>query len=331
MTGRLAWVGALVVFGLALGLWWSRDPQPGPSTELVIEITGGFAYVPTPADNLLEIAYLNDTQLREDVDTNGDGVTDKPNELVCDVDQIGTELMVLRGDIVVALPAPAPATRIFNLDGAVVTFPKLDNASIPLTITRKAWPPNPMKPVNVKDETRWNDLQYVPKITDHLTNKTLRPTWRNEVNGRVVLKGGAIWGTIPSDPTAQRAEFDFKIGGVLRGTAASTDKTIYKVTVPDDEIEILFSGSVHGFQRLVLKPTATNEPVRLRLRGLHAMSTGASLADGQELTDFCAFNALLQPLPKSPEFLRVYYKAPPAASAGGAQPSPGFFCDGNWF
>ena len=67
----------------------------------MIEVSGGFAYVPTPADNKLEIAYLKDTKVTG-----------------CDVDQLGTDLVVEEGTIVE--PSPAPPTRQFDLAGARV-------------------------------------------------------------------------------------------------------------------------------------------------------------------------------------------------------------------
>ncbi len=127
------------------------------------------------------------------------------------------------------------------------------------------------------------------------------------------------------------AQFEFKVGGQSRGLVASTDKTIYRVTVPSDQVEILFTGSAKGYQRLVLKPDSPGEPVRLRLRGLHAsMSPPASLRDGDELKDFCAFHTLLEPPVNSSDYVRIYYKAP-AQTGGPGQPSPGFFCDPNLF
>jgi hypothetical protein len=79
----------------------------------------------------------------------------------------------------------------------------------------------------------------------------------------------------------------------------------------------------------VIKPNLPGEAVRLRLRGLHAMNTPPN--DGDELKDFCAFHTLLTPDVKSPDYVRIFYKAPPRPLNGDGMPSPGYFCDGNMF
>jgi hypothetical protein len=173
----------------------------------------------------------------------------------------------------------------------------------------------------------------VPRIGDHvgLTDRRIKPNWRSDenINGFMALKGGTLEGLRPSDPIAEKAEFEFKVAGVSQGLVAGTDKTIYRVDVPDDKVEILFTGAAEGYNRLVLKPSAPNEAVRLRLRGLHAMNVPPS--DGDELKDFCAFHALLEPPVASSQYVRIFYKAPPRSPGGPAMPSPGFFCDGNMF
>lgn len=336
MPGFLKWVGVIGLL-LAIGLWWIKTHPPNPIppptaiTKLVIEVSGGFAYVPTPAQNKLEIAYFNDISLQEDSDNDGD--VDANDAVVCDVDQIGTELMVLRGDIIDSDPKPAPADRVFNLDAAVVEFPKLNGATSPVSFSRTPWPANPIKPANPGVEGDWQDLQFVPSIKDHHPGKTIMPTWRDEkfVNGRVVLKGGKIVGTFPSDPMVQKTNIEFKLAGTSLGSVGLTDKTVYSVDVPDDKIEIVFTGSKYGFRRVVIAPQG-NQPVRLRLRGLHAMGSAATLANGDELKDFCSFYALLQPRPKSADWLRLHYIAPASTMASNSgQPSPGFFCGGDWF
>ena len=310
---------AAIVAALTIG-------RPKKSTDLQIDISGGFAIVPTLAEDRLEIAYLNKILIEE--------TTAGVKKEVCNVEPVGTELMVLRGDIDYALTDPAPPDdRIFNLDGAVVKFPALEAASIPLSATRKAWPPSPMWPANPKTEGEWKDLQFVPSLTDHI-GKSIDPKWRDNVkvvNGRVVLKGGTIVGTHPTDPTAEATVFKYEKSGSSI-TAASTDKAIYTVKVPDDKIEIVFTGAKHGFNRLVIRPTKPNQPVRLRMRGLHAMNSPPSYANDQELADFCAFYALVQPPPASAEWLRLKYVTPTfTPGPNTSKPSPGFFCDPNWF
>jgi hypothetical protein len=323
LAAIIAMLAAVIVAAFLLGM-------PKATTTLVIEISGGFAYVQTKAEEKLEIAYLNTVKLDE-TDTAGN------TKEVCNVEQVGTELQVLRGDIVDAQsdPNPTPDDRIFNLDNAVVRFPALETANLPLTPVRgHAWPPTPLQPVDPTKAGEWQDLKFVPSIKDHVA-KDIDPAWRTSmwVNGYVVLNGGTIAGTIPTDPTAQQTVFRYEQGANTT-KAASTDKLIYTVSVPDDKIVITASPRVAGptaFKQLVIKPHG-NKPVRLRLRGLHATHSPASYADGQELTDFCAFNALLPGPVDSKNWLRIYYVKPPYIPPPGTmQPSPGYYCDGNWF
>ena len=331
MAGRRKLLVVVAFAAVSTACSQGCPPKATPTTRLEIEISGGFGYVPTPSDRTLAIAYLNDVIVTEDTDGN----PSTPDVEVCNVDQIGTELMVLRGDIIdFQGTGPLPETRIFDLDKAQVSFPKLASANIPLNYTRRTWKPNPLKPAS-KTDSSWKDLQYVPRIADHagLTDRTIKQQWRSHpnVNGFVTLRGGTLEGAIPTDPTAGRAEFEYKVGGVSQGVVASTDKTIYRVDVPADQVEILFTGAAKGYKRLVLKPTSPTEAVRLRLRGLHAMDTPASMKDGDELKDFCAFHTLLEPPVASSQYVRIYYRAPPLSPSGDAMPTPGYYCDGNGY
>ena len=87
----------------------------------------------------------------------------------------------------------------------------------------------------------------MPRIADHvgLTDRKIKPGWRNDpnVNGFMALKGGTLEGMTPSDPIAEIAQFEFKVAGVSQGFVSGTDKTIYRVDVPDDKVEIIFTGA----------------------------------------------------------------------------------------
>ena len=159
-------------------------------TKLIIEITGGFAYVPEVSSRTLNIAYLNDVEIKETVA----GV----ERIICQVDEIGTELSVLRGNIVDPPLSQVPPNRTFNLDKAVVKIPALNTINTALIYNRPAFPPSPAKPTNAN---HWKNLQYVPSLKDHHPNSGIRPTWRNEVNGRVELRGGTLEATVPTDPS----------------------------------------------------------------------------------------------------------------------------------
>lgn len=321
MSGR----GTLVALA-TVGLMAIAACKPEPSTKLEIEITGGFAFVPTPSNKMLEVAYLNDVEL-----------TEPDGTVSCSVKQIGTELVVLRGDITQAQP-PAPEDRIFDLDGWVVTFPALDKANQKFSGFRPKGMPNPLVPGPTGN---WKSAKYVPAIKDHHAHSKIKKNWQELVNGRVVLKGGTIVGAAPSDPLMQQARFDFRLAGASVGKAAVTDKMIYTVYVPGEEVEIVFTNRNNESKRLVLKAPGTNKPVRLALRGLHDKPMTGAQANGTELKDFCAFYSLLdgQQVP-SDKRLRLFFEAPPTQVATNlpqnlgsnpAQPSPGFYCGGDWF
>jgi hypothetical protein len=310
---------AVVVAGIGVGAYHNDFLQP-TRTRLEIEISGGFAYIPSRNDRRLHIAYLNDVVVRE------------AGAVVCEVDQVGTELMVVRGVIdLYDGRDPMPPTRIFNLDEARLLLPRLENAiNIPLNTPRNGWKPTPLKAAS---PAHWRDLQYVPRITEHgnLKNHQIVPAWQKHpnINGFITLRGGTLEGTTPSDPIAERALFEYRASGEANTQVSSTDKTIYRVEVPDDKVDIVFTQSALGYRRLVIKPNSPSEPVRLRLRGLHSMNSPPK--DGDELKDFCAFHTLLTPEVKSPDYVRIFYKAPPRPPGGQGMPSPGFFCDGNMF
>jgi hypothetical protein len=316
----------VAVAAIGFGSYYTESIQPS-STRLEIEISGGFAYIPSPNERTLFVAYLNDIQKKEDTDNN----PNTADEIVCDVPQVGTELMVVRGVVQDYDGRDAmPETRIFDLDKAKVTFQRLGGAH-PST-NRSPWKPVPLKVPNHADPA-WKNLQYVPRIIDHpgLTNRQIIPAWKTDemVNGFMALRGGTVEGLTPSDPIAEMAQFEFK-KGTASTLVSTTDRTFYRVTIPGNDVDIRFSGSSKGYRRLVLKPNAPGEAVRLRLRGLHAMNTPPT--DGDELRDFCAFHALLTPEVRSTDYVRIYYKAPPTPQGGGgAMPSPGFYCNGDWF
>lgn len=291
--------------------------SPPSTTRLIIEITGGFAYVPDLAARTLEVAYLNDVEIKE---KDAAGV----EKVVCSVDQIGTELLVLRGNIV--SPAPPP-NRTVNLDKTVVTIPALDTTTTPLTYVRPVGHPNPARPTSTG---QWTNLQYVPSLKDFHPNIGIRPTWRNEVNGRMVLKGGTVVATVPTDPAIEKADFEFRQGATSRGSFAVTDKIIYTVDVPGTAVELQLTRSV-GSTTLKIEPPAPGKPVRLKLHGLHAADGLSSFVQGQEVYDFCSFYSLVEPKQPSSAMVKMVYNGPPAGYSKVGQPSPGYFCPGDGF
>lgn len=326
-------VAAIVVAAIALGSLSFASPPPG-TTRLIIEISGGFAYIPDPGNQHLHVAYLGNVFVPPDTDTNVDGTIDANDEPVCNVQQIGTELMVVRGTITDSQPT-TPGNRTYNLDGAKVTFQDLRGPAPTFVRTLPT-------PTNVTAPATWTDVQFVPSIKEfHSNNSRIISSWRNKVNGFMTLRGGAFVGAVPTDPLVESTYFEFKQNGVLKGTSAVTDKIIYTVDVPQDYVDIRFSGSKppYNFTRLKIEPTAPGMPVKLRLRGLHSMGTAASYANGDEIKDFCAFYSLFRASPTAPEptpmsssaRLKMFLVNTTPALASGGQPSPGFFCDGIWY
>lgn len=309
---RWWWLLLVLLIGVAWMLY--RNPpavSQQASTELQIEVYGGFAFVPTPADRQLEIAYLKDT-----------AVTD------CTVKQLGTDLMVEEGTIVE--PATPPPSKMFDLAGTVVKFPDLEAAKPPLNATRGNRPTSPpFGPVDPDNPAHWEPLHWVPSLSAEHTTSSLNPRWRELVNGRVVLHGGRIKGLHPSDVVVKGSLFEFRRGSTPVFRQAITDRLEYSVRVPSDRVVMLLDGP-HPTKKVVITSNP-GRPVRLRLLGRHAKSTGGTLPVGAGIEHYCAFYQLMQPIPAPAEWLLPYYvgSATPANAAG--QPSPGLFCPGDWF
>lgn len=327
MAGRI-WRLFLIVGVLAISVGAGSCNKP--KTRLVIEMTGGFAYLADRANDRLNVAYLDNVTLEEDIDAGRPG-----KEVVCDIKQIGTELKVLRGKIAGSTPS-APGQREFDLHRSVVTFPMLDNSNIDLNFARKGWtptapyaptPPNPNDPHDPKD---WENLQFLPAILPRHGASTLNPGWPSLVNGYMSLRGGRVIGTLPSDHDMETAKIDFKVNGTSQFSSSVTDKVIYTVDVPGTQIEMRITGPTTW--TIFLEPTDVGKPVRLQLRGKHAHTTDPSPRPGDELKDHCAFYSLLTPVPQYSTWLKPHFmSAGNTPTSGGGQPSPGFFCNGDWF
>jgi hypothetical protein len=347
-------VMVVVVAAVAGAWWWWHLRATAPigttvsSTKLEIQIEGGFAFVAPTTGNKLEIAYLNDWVLRKDTNGNGvmdptepavfddlnnNGVRDANESDTCNVDQMGTHLIVDRGSVDTSLGATVVAGQPQDIDKAVIRFPALETANIPLTIDKgTTWPPapatpgTPAAPANPDNEADWKDM--VPTLRSY-HGGTINPSWQTMVNGRMVLPGGNIKATIPSNSVFKKAHFEFKANNALKFKAAMTDRMIYTVDVPGPTVELQVTGATSGLTKLVLKPQGNR--VVLILRGRHNMSVPG---DQAPLKDFCSFYQLLQPMPDPKDFLTpVYIAATPATPPppGSQKPSPGFFCNGDWF
>jgi hypothetical protein len=299
--------------------------KPNAKTDVDMLVYGGFAYV--PSGNTLEIAYMKPT------DKDG-----------CKVTPIGTELLVLDGDIVDAQPNAIPANKKFNLAGAVVTFPDMEKGTAAIAVRRPVRPAlPPAQPADPANPAQWEDLVWVASTGDDFKNSNpISPQWRNLVDGRVVLTGGKLVGVHPDDGVVQASVWDFKHGYTAPITApavyrqALTDQTKYTVTLHKDQIVMNLTGSKAGWTRIVVKPSTPGRTVKLKLSGLHAHETSSDLKVGEPMLDFCQFYQILQPIPVPDQQLIPYFMGdgssaapPPPGTTPKTQPSPGLFCGGD--
>ena len=317
MGGLVKWglLALVIVLIVLYAFCRPSGPVSGPTTRLEFEAYGGFAYVPSPRDGTMEIAYLKDSTL--------------PG---CAVDQIGTDLMVIEGNIVD--PKEPPANRMFDVGGAVVKFPDLDESNETLVAKRGPRPVAPFQPGNTSDVTLWEDLQWVPSVSSEYPNSSLHPDWRNMVDGRVVLNRGRLVAAPPSDIVVQDALFEFKTpSGSKSFRQAITDTTRYVATVPRDRVVITLNGTNLKYSRIEVTPIAQGRPVKLKLIGRHSHGSPSDIPLDTPINHFCAFYALLQPVPPVSEQLIPHFFGNPGVAAANrdGQPSPGALCPGDGF
>ena len=314
---RTVSITVLVLLAL-LGGWLLGKSKPGSLvnvTSLEIQMRGGFAYVNTPPQNMVEVAYLKSYTLEE-----------------CNVPQIGTSLDVLRGTIVE--PASNPTTnRTFDVGGAVITLDAPLGTAGPIS-TRPGHPVSPDQPADTNLDTDWADLGWVPYVSPDFPTNGLNPNWRTMVDGRLVLTGGRMTGAAPSRVTYRDRKFEFKNGsGGTSYKQSVTDTAKYNAMMLGDRIVLNLTGARSGITRIAVRPDAAGQPVVLRLDGKHDMSA-PPLQDGDPVTHFCAFYQLMQPVPPSSSWYLPYLlsAAGGSGSAGsGGSGSPGYYCPGDSF
>ena len=73
----------LLIVVIACVAWYCQPRRPTTTTRLEMESYGGFAYVHTPREHKVEIAFLEDADVQET-----DPTTNQPTS-VCQVDQLG--------------------------------------------------------------------------------------------------------------------------------------------------------------------------------------------------------------------------------------------------
>lgn len=330
MGGWKVVLGVVVVVAIAIALILSRGNRPVHTTALEIESYGGFAYV--YEQGRLRIAYLKSSTAAD-----------------CQVTQLGTDLMVVSGNFVP--PSPAPATRMFDLGGAIVSFPDLEASSGTLSIdhpsTRR---PDPCNLGNPDIESQWSDQSCVPRITwgtptgaanptDYPARKP-KPNWETDttvVDGYMMLTRGTVTAMHPADWTLKHTLFDFKkaaAGSTARFTQRLTDRVLIKADVPGDRIRIALANSSTAPRNepateIIIEPTAPGRSVKLKLIGRHSHHAKAALSVGDKLDHFCAFYALMDQDPGQAErLIPVVAQVNVPNPYGAGQPSPGVACPG---
>ena len=84
--GWFKWPLILLIVLIALGCVVLPATTAEATTRLELESYGGFAYVHTPSEHKVEIAFLKDAFVQEP-----DPTTNQPRT-VCEVDQLGVDL-----------------------------------------------------------------------------------------------------------------------------------------------------------------------------------------------------------------------------------------------
>ena len=329
--GWFKWPLILLIVLIALVAWYCRPQPPTATTRLELESYGGFAYVHTPSEHKVEIAFLRDASVQEP-----DPTTNQPRT-VCEVDQLGVDLLVVSG---VIESTPVPDDRKFDLAGATVTFPDLEANAKTLLVNRGNRPTSsPFGPANPSDIAEWMDVKWVPgttygQSTSDYPTSSLNPNWRDLVDGRVVLTHGEITATNPSDVAVKDSIFEFKSSSGAKAAfkQAMTDRTYFRADVPADRIVIHLTGATKSESQIIVRPVSPGRAVKLKLIGRHVHQTPPVLPVNAAVEHYCAFYQLLQPVPAAKDQLIPHlFSGPLITSTAGGQPSPGPLCPPDWF
>jgi hypothetical protein len=317
MNGRRLMITFLTtVLAFGAGYWLRAKLWPIFST-LNLDSEGGFAYVHTPADNKLEIAYLKDTHTEN-----------------CDVIQMGVTLEVTAGTVTDP-PGTVPGTK-FHIEGAVVTFDSL--MATPLNVVRgpRPVPPN-THPEHPGHDDEWKDGKWVVGVRQDYPDSQGNPAelvaqWRETLtDGRIVLTSGTFEAAHPSDPIATAGVWEFKSddGGPTPFTQAITDRTHYSAKVLGTELTISLSGARSAPAKIVVEADSTRN-IGLRLTGVHE-DAPATIPIGYPIHHFCAFYSFFKNPVASNKQLIPHYAGIPSSSSGAGSPSPGGLCPGKFY
>ena len=317
MTKRIVWWAlAVLVGGLAGWLLGAKEAVTlAKTTALEFETRGGFAYVQTPPQNMVEVAYLKPT--------NVDG---------CTVPQPGTNLNIIRGVIVTVEPASIPSsTNSFDVGGATITLPPGESTGGPIS-TKPGHPPSPNHPSDSNSETDWADTRWIPYVSPDYPTSSLNPNWRTMVDGRLVLVGGRFTGASPSKVAARDLLWEFRDpDGDTPYQQSISDTGRYKAQIKGDSVTLTFTGARTGLTRLVVRPQVAGDPVVLQLEGMHDMSSTQPIQVGGKIDHFCAFYQLMQPVPPVSKQYLPYLIGEIGATGSTGSGSPGYYCPGDSF
>ena len=271
---------------------------------------GRVQYVYSRKDNQLEVAFMK-SSTKDDTE--------------CDVMQLGVDLTVKDGEIIV--PATPPPGNVFDPGGAVVTFG--DNQQERLVVERGPKPGSPNHPTSPDDEASWRDLQWIPNLGAELPKNPLNPKWRELVDGRFVLTHGTLVGAKPSDEDAANSVFTFsrKSDG-LSFTQAITDRALFTSEIPGDRVIVNMPGARGGVSRIEVR-SVKGAPVVLLITGKHP-DVPKRLKVGDVITHYCEYYVLMSPVPAFADRLLPAYVGDPGKPLGGNL-SPGAYCSGDFY
>ena len=285
------------------------------TTELQFELRGGFAYVHTPPDNMVEVAFLKDT--------NVDG---------CYVPQPGTSLNVIRGEIESVEPSSlGTTTKSFDVKGATITLPTPEATGGPIS-NKPVHPPAPNHPADTNSEADWADSKWLPYVSPDYPTSSLNPNWKTMIDGRLVLKGGRFNGASPSKVLARDLMWEWRNDAVDTPYQQSiSDTAVYKAHFKGGTITITVNNAASTLTKLVVRPLIVGDPVILQLEGKHDMSD-PPIQPGEKIKHFCAFYQLMQPIPPlNKQYLPYLIGEIGATGPSTGSGSPGYYCPGDGF
>jgi hypothetical protein len=314
---RFVWsLSSIVVLALALRIVWPLFfPPPTTATALSMTIQGGFAYINSPSDNKVSIAFMKSYSV--DTPTN-----------VCKVEQKGVDLLVDDGDILE--PANWNNSTPFDPAGAVVTFAaSYASNGDP---RRPAGQPNPKDPMDGEADAQWRDSRFVPTVSTYFQGNPLNSNWPSLADGYLELTHGTLQGGKPTDVVVRHGDWQFKPTQTATAifNQAMTDIAIYNTIFFGDTLTINLPGARAGVTKIRVKPSQ-GRPIHLVLMGKHAQGTPDSINPNDPIDHFCVFYQLMDPIPPKSTWLIPYFAGVVGGVGPNANGTPGAYCPGDAF